>query len=280
MSDRDHEIDEAEESESNSLLLSKIFVAGENFNQEFPAILEQVKKTKEELDIPSISNFTGELEEGWNLALVPHTDTAKPGFTKGKPETKVAAILAFPIPSISLLSQSEKGLAFIENAVNAALIKKASDSIRTDVKENFNRLGDDKFIAQLAENLPETLSDFLDRKRGKFDLEAWDDLAPKYLKMLREEKHLSISKMFFRNVLSNAAHAKFHYPKVSQEIWEKTILFLIKQAQIKQYDTSLFEHWLATRDVGDFDEITTDNLADLFEGSLSDDDDSGNDDNE
>jgi hypothetical protein len=110
--------------------------------------------------------------------------------------------------------------------------------------------------------------------KQKFDLDAFKFQAKVLTKFLRGQGLSGITNNALRMSFQSAAFAKTQFPRVDAEAWDKIIGIAEAQAQKNGYDTSIFDHWKATRSVTaadtsvlklDFDELMKE------EDALSDD---------
>lgn len=96
--------------------------------------------------------------------------------------------------------------------------------------------------------------------KTKFDLDAFKFQAKVLTKFLREKGLSGITNNSLRMSFSSAAFAKTQFPRVPDDAWDKLLGIAEAQAQKNNYDTSIFDHWKATRAVqsADLGEIELD----------------------
>lgn len=256
----------------NPILTERVFITYSDLKTTIPTIAAKLQSSAKALNVPEITNFTGELEEGFSLAIVPYTDATKSGYSTGDPfEKKVVAYISAPIPSLELLMTTEEGRDFVFKSVNASLVAKIIAVVKDRLKGKANQVTE--ALINTIE-FPTTLAEFVERKRSKFDLEAWKHYAKPFCAMLKDKKDFPVSPVALRLYFSNSAIAKRDHPKIAQHIWEGMLARLIETAKAAKFDVSLFEHWLTTRDQENpVEEHVITSLDGLFETGDNDDDD-------
>lgn len=105
--------------------------------------------------------------------------------------------------------------------------------------------------------------------KQKFDLDAFKFQAKVLTKFLRSQGLSGITNNSLRMSFQSAAFAKTQFPRVDAEAWDKIIGIAETQAQKNGYDTSIFDHWKATRNVAEAD---TSELKLNFDQLLADED--------
>jgi len=85
--------------------------------------------------------------------------------------------------------------------------------------------------------------------KQKFDLDAFNFMAKPFTMILRKQGLSGITKVSLRQSFASAAFAKTQFPRTTDAQWEE-ILKMAKAIAVKNnLDTSIFEHWEATRKV-------------------------------
>lgn len=82
-----------------------------------------------------------------------------------------------------------------------------------------------------------------------YDMSAFDFQVEIWLDWLHDQGLKSVRQRSLRTALSNAATAASSFPKVAQEGWVALIGRMSARAEKHGHDTSIFQHWLATRDL-------------------------------
>lgn len=85
--------------------------------------------------------------------------------------------------------------------------------------------------------------------KQRFDLDAFKFQAKVLTKFLREKGLSGITNNSLRMSFASAAFAKTQFPRVDETAWDKLIGIAEAQAVKNGYDTSIFDHWKATRAV-------------------------------
>lgn len=92
--------------------------------------------------------------------------------------------------------------------------------------------------------------------KQKFELDAFNFQSKVLTKFLREQGLSGITKASLRMSFASAAFAKTQFPRVDATAWDAIIGIAEKQAAKNNYDTSIFDHWKATREVQSADTTT------------------------
>lgn len=114
--------------------------------------------------------------------------------------------------------------------------------------------------------------------KQKFDLDAYKFQAKVLTKFLRSQGLSGITNNSLRMAFSSSAFAKSQFPRVDDDAWNKILGIAEAQAQKNGYDTSIFDHWKATRAVQSADtSVLALNFDELLkeEDALNTDDNSG-----
>lgn len=85
--------------------------------------------------------------------------------------------------------------------------------------------------------------------KQKFDLDAFKFQAKVLTKFLREKGLSGITNNSLRMSFASSAFASTQFPRVDATAWDKLIGIAESQATKAGYDTSIFDHWKATRAV-------------------------------
>lgn len=100
--------------------------------------------------------------------------------------------------------------------------------------------------------------------KQKFDLDAFKFQAKVLTKFLRSKGLSGVTNNSLRMSFASAAFAKTQFPRISDAAWDAIIGIAEKNAESKGMDTSIFDHWKATRAVASADTSEID-LGDLGE---------------
>ncbi len=82
-----------------------------------------------------------------------------------------------------------------------------------------------------------------------YNMEAFEFQVDLWLEWLHDQGLKSVRQRSLRTALSNAATAASSFPKVAQEGWQALIHRMSARAEKHGHDVSIFQHWLATRDL-------------------------------
>lgn len=85
--------------------------------------------------------------------------------------------------------------------------------------------------------------------KQKFDLDAFKFLAKPFTKFLREQGLSGVTNMSLRQSFASAAFAKTQFPRTTDEQWVKILGMAKAIASKNGYETSIYDHWEATRAV-------------------------------
>lgn len=96
--------------------------------------------------------------------------------------------------------------------------------------------------------------------KQKFDLDAYKFQAKVLTKILREQGLSGVTNKSLQLAFASSAFAETQFPRVKSEDWDKVIALAEGMAAKHGYDTSIFDHWKATRAVasGDTSELVLD----------------------
>lgn len=85
--------------------------------------------------------------------------------------------------------------------------------------------------------------------KQKFDVEAFNFQAKALGHFLREQGLSGVTKNNIRNSFASAAFAKTQFPRIADAAWLKIIAIAEANAAKNGLDTTIFDHWKATRAV-------------------------------
>lgn len=93
--------------------------------------------------------------------------------------------------------------------------------------------------------------------KQKFDLEAFKFQAKMLTMVMRKQGLSGVTNKSLQLAFASAAFAKTQFPRVKDADWDKVIASAEQIAQKHGYETSIFEHWKATRAIasGDTSEL-------------------------
>jgi hypothetical protein len=92
--------------------------------------------------------------------------------------------------------------------------------------------------------------------KQKFDLDAFKFLAKGFVKKLREQGLRGITINGLRQAFGSQAFAATQFPRTTKEQWEAVLNMAEAFAKHNNKDTSIYEHFKATRDVQEADTST------------------------
>ena len=85
--------------------------------------------------------------------------------------------------------------------------------------------------------------------KQKFDVEGFNGIAKAFVKFLKKSGLIGINKNALRQSFQSAAFALTQFPRTTKEQWQQLLEMAKAIAKKNELDTSIFEHWQATRDV-------------------------------
>lgn len=85
--------------------------------------------------------------------------------------------------------------------------------------------------------------------KQKFDIEAFKFQAKAFVHLLREQNVTGINNKSLQMAFASDAFARTQFPRVAPENWEMLLGIAKKNAENRGFDTSIFDHWTATRAV-------------------------------
>lgn len=188
--------------------------------------------------------------DGYGVAVIPMARRAQKEGEEGN-IVFGAAIAALPDPE--LVSQHEKGNTFIRDTVVDHFCAKIANAVRP--REGGNE-----------PNVPFTIEDFIENRRGQEGMKTWTELAPAFVSALRKKGIKFMQQPLLKQVLQSAGLASQIFPNMHQEQWENVLNAMIARAKEKGLDPGVLENWLQTRsektgavvdeiDLSDFDQV-------------------------
>jgi hypothetical protein len=96
--------------------------------------------------------------------------------------------------------------------------------------------------------------------KQKFDLDAYKFQAKVLTKILRDQGLSGVTNKSLQMAFASSAFAATQFPRVKEGDWDRIIGLAEAMASKHGYDTSIFDHWKATRAVasGDTSELELD----------------------
>lgn len=82
-----------------------------------------------------------------------------------------------------------------------------------------------------------------------YDMEGFNDRAKAMIHFLKEQGLIGITKTTLRYALQSSAAAAATFSRLKPEAWVGILNVMRSQASAKNLDVSIYDHWLATRDV-------------------------------
>jgi hypothetical protein len=205
------------------------------------------------------------LPAGWGIFIQP---IAQRTADKGNVPVGVAIC---KVPSLEEVSNSAKGMEFIQQAILTQFGVKIGNSVRP-------REGN---APQTA--IPETLADFIEPRNNEGSFKTYSLLAPGFVKYLKDKGFKYISAPQLRNILQSAAFAESQYPKIKQPFWVQVLDAFIaasatyrapveKKGQpenpITPLDPAVLINWKETRDEAEaapnLDNVSLDDIGSLI----------------
>ncbi len=184
---------------------------------------------------------------GYGLSIVPISKRTNEGNV-----TIGVAVAAIPDPTT--VAEHEKGGDFIRQAVLDSFMAKVANSVRP------------RADGSTAGTMPFSVEDFIERRGGGASLKAYTEIAPTFVKALRQKGLKFITASMLRQVLQSKAFAEAQFEKIAQNVWEKILDSMVQHASKKGLDPAVLVNWRETRDqveVPEMDELDLEDLGDL-----------------
>ncbi len=196
-------------------------------------------------------NFNPEKDEvpsGYGLAIVPISQRKLGG--EGN-ETIGVVIAAVPDPS--LIAGHEKGPEFIREVITDFFLAKVANAARPK--------------ASGTSTLPFSIIDYIERRRGRESLKVFTELAPIYVKALREKGLKMLTQALLRQILQSKVFAEqFNRKLEAKGFWSGVLDKMVEKAKVKGLDPAVLVNWHDTRELAeaiDIDDLDVDELDEL-----------------
>lgn len=178
-----------------------------------------------------------DIEPGFGIAIIP-TNIRDENLNKN---ITIGCWIAV-IPTVAAVREDEKGAAFLDQSAQDKLITYFSNAVRPKK---------DKETGQYMANpnsVPESVDDYISAGRRESALKFFNEVADKYIKLLKKSGFTNLKKDMFRQVLSSASFAKQIYAGVPQEQWEGLLKVMVSEAENNpEYDAGMVLDWLKNR---------------------------------
>ncbi len=218
---------------------------------EAQAVLSQIVEVAEEGEIKR--NFKPEepFPEGYGLAVIP---LSRRGNVPGAGNITIGVAIA-AIPDPEMVGSHDKGAEFIRAVITDTFISKVANACRP------------RADGTTAPTIPFDIMDFLESRRGRESLKAFSEIAPRFVKALRQKGIRYMTAQLLRQTLQSKQFAETQFEKIPQEAWQKVLDGMIVKAREAQLDPAVLVNWKDTRDatevadIGEIDLEEFDNLV-------------------
>ena len=184
--------------------------------------------------------------DGYGLATVPISER-QPG---GKGNRTIGVIIA-AVPDPETISSHEKGGPFIREVIVDYFLAKIANAARPKA-------------TGVPTSLPFSIDDYLERRRGRESLKTFTELAPRYVKALREKGLKMITQPLMRQILQSKIFSQQFNDKLEdRQFWAGLLEKMIEKAKSSDLDPAVLENWRDTRDqveVVDVSDLDVDEL--------------------
>ena len=172
-----------------------------------------------------------EVPEGYGLATVPISERV-PG---GKGNKFIGVVIA-AVPDPGTIADHEKGGPFIREVVTDYFLAKIANAARPKA-------------TGVPAILPFSIEDYLERRRGRESLKTFTELAPRYVKALREKGLKMLNQALLRQILqSKIFSTQFNEKLEERDFWSSLLDKMIAKSQANNLDPAVLENWRNTRD--------------------------------
>lgn len=190
-----------------------------------------------------------EVPDGYGLATVPISER-QPG---GKGNMTVGIVIA-AVPDPELIANHEKGQGFIRDVVQDYFLAKVANAARPKA-------------TGVPTTLPFSVDDYIERRRGRESLKTFTEIAPLYVKALREKGLKMLTQALLRQILQSKVFAEqFNRNLEERNFWSGVLDKMIAKASSKSLDPAVLANWKATRDqvqAIDVSELDVDELDEM-----------------
>ncbi len=217
---------------------------------EAQTVLSQIVDAAEEGEIKRNFDPEKSFPEGYGLAVIP---LSRRGDTPGAGNITIGVAIA-AIPDPEMVGSHDKGAEFIRAVITDTFISKVANACRP------------RADGTTAPTIPFDIMDFLESRRGRESLKAFSEIAPRFVKALRQKGIRYMTAQLLRQTLVSKQFAETQFEKIPQEAWQKVLDGMIVKAKEAGLDPAVLVNWLATRDateVADIGEIDLDEFDNL-----------------
>lgn len=218
-----------------------------------------------ELEVLSNFELADGVNEGWGLVIAPVQERLPDPEDPSRNKLIAVGFVIAQVPWVDVVLAHAAGKDLIENALVAMLIPKVINAVKP-------ALVGEVAVTDL-QSMPRSLDDFLVRAKKGETYAVFNQLADKFVEVLKERGIKELTKTMLKKVLSNTGAAKTYYPNIDQRNWVITLETMISQAEKLGLDPSLFHRWIETRDEATIAEssLEIDGIDDLL-AAFGDDD--------
>ncbi len=200
---------------------------------DLPKASELVKRINETIPAKVIRyNFDPEKDQvpdGYGLAIVPIAERI------ANANVTVSLVIAVA-PDPELIAGHEKGAAYIRETITDSFLTKIANAARPKPNGSIG-------------TLPKTVEEYIERRKGKESLKVFTELAPGYVKALREKGLRVLTQQLLRQVLQSAVFSTQFNPALEDKgTWNTVLTKMIARAKTKGLDPAVLINWQETRD--------------------------------
>lgn len=188
-----------------------------------------------------------EFPEGFGLGVIPIS-------TREGSKNVVKSVAICAVPSTETVVSHEDGQDFIRGVLADAFMTKAASAFRP------------RPDGSVAASVPKSVQDFITSLRGKEGLKTFTEIAPPFVKALKQKGIKFMTPLLLRQTLQSAAFAAEQFAKINQEVWVKFLDRMIETAETKKLDPQILKHWKETRNEAAVIEANDDVVNDALEG--------------
>lgn len=240
--------DETEENEFTLEDVQKRYFAPDQLG-DAQSVISKIVAIAKEGQLKRNFDPDADFPDGYGFAIIPLAQRVT-----GKGNVTIGVALA-AIPDPEIVGAHEKGAEFIRSAIVDVFMAKVANACRP------------RADGTTAPSIPYEITDFLESRRGRENLKAFSEIAPLFVKALRQKGIKYMTAQLLRQTLQSKQFAETQFEKIPQEAWQKVLDGMVVKAKKEGHDPAILVSWKETRDtteVADIGDLTVEDFDNLI----------------